>query len=320
VGAATSTAEFVGNTGAQADFAFTGGGKVTFSLEELYTEAQGASSQIRGQPNWSYRGNTVPVGVFHVWVDGGYRNTVVRNGQLAFSVEPGNHKVSIRDAQNFPNTNWQGKMKIAVEKGATVGAFDDVAASFPVRVDNRQPYATDNAPQFPAQGQIQTDGPLKAQISFAPNHSVVLAWALQVDGGRVVQAPPLQPGAQSAIIDLGPVAAGTHTVKVWPTNINWQWKYWMGTLTLWGGKKKALPKSCPTCGAQPAWKYACVKCGKLFASAKPTGTHDCGQKLDALVESIVYPCPNCKKTVQDEDKDCWSCGAQLQGSQQKNWK
>jgi hypothetical protein len=79
-------------------------------------------------------------------------------------------------------------------------------------------------------------------------------------------------------------------------------------------------KSCPKCGAQPSWRYKCGKCGSLLEGAKPTGTHSCGEKLEGLVEALIYPCPSCKKTVHDEDADCWNCGTKLQPGEKQGWK
>lgn len=136
------------------------------------------------------------------------------------------------------------------------------------------------------------DGPLSGLTVF-------------VDGKN---AQPLERGKA---VEIAGVAAGDHklTFLNQPGHANWRFRVMVVTNTIDTGAK---PKPCPTCGAQPNWGYKCAKCGKEVAP-DATGKHECGAVLDGVfAQSIIYPCPNCKKTVHDDDKECWGCGAKLE--------
>lgn len=297
------------------------------SSQTIQIQNRQGTFNLQGGGNVTISGQGIVQGgvQVNIFIDNAFKGQVGTGNTIMFSLPPGNHAGSWqvqgegRRWNGGYGSDWQnvsGNLTISVRP------IDDnsVVVTVPTNQRNQQTRYSDPA-QNPAQATITTDGALSAQFSFAPNHTVRLQMVFQVDGGPVVQTGLIDPGGTTAVVNLGPVSPGQHVVKCWPQNISWVWQYWQGTLTVMGSKTQPIPKSCPTCGAQPKWRYACVSCKQLLDGAKPTGTHSCGQKLDALVESVLYPCPNCKKTVQDEDQDCWNCGTALQSLQaQKGWK
>lgn len=93
------------------------------------------------------------------------------------------------------------------------------------------------------------------------------------------------------------VAKGTHKIRVQafirghgpaPGGIT-------AAVTIETSKKNEPLRRHPISNAQPCWAYKVD--GKL---------------KDALIQSIIYPCPKCGVTVHEEDDDCWACGQQLE--------
>jgi hypothetical protein len=283
----------------------------------VFQIAAGGTATVSGNATRTVGGRrpiaaSAPVAVY---VDGAFRGTVQGGGSLTFPLAPGSHQASFQVAA-AKGARYQGQLNVSVQGAPET----DVIVSTPVNARNPVPNRATNAQLTAVQTTVETDGDLRAIFHFAPNHSARLFMNFQVDSGPIIRSGMVDPGNHTGEVNLGPVAPGRHTVKVWPGNMTWKWVYWQGAMTVVGRKKRPQAHSCPTCGAQPKWSYACVKCKQTLPGDHPTGTHSCGQKLDALVESIVYPCPNCKKTVQDEDTDCWSCGTKLSGPSQKGWK
>jgi hypothetical protein len=118
-----------------------------------------------------------------------------------------------------------------------------------------------------------------------------------------------RPLPRGQLVELGPVPAGDHKLTFSNPNASESWSARVRVVAT-TVDDKARVRANPISGAQPDWGYKSAKTGKPVAEA--AGKDDAGNPLKApFIESIIYLCPNCKKTVHDGDAECWHCAAKL---------
>jgi hypothetical protein len=124
-----------------------------------------------------------------------------------------------------------------------------------------------------------------------------------------VGGKPARPLLRGQLVELGPVPAGDQ--KLTFTNpqafSTWSARVRVVAVSVDAG---ARVRANPITGAQPDWGYKSAATGKPVAAN--AGKDDAGNPLIApFVESLIYLCTNCKKTVHDGDAECWHCAAKL---------